>query len=236
MNRLLLLALAFLALNATLTQAQNSIEYSTGQQVRIYSPGFTPYKGVEGTPYIPSDTARPGWLVNGPKQIPAQLRYNTYTNEVEYVEGDRISTPANSITGFAILAPDTMYFRRGFPAVASRVSSNFYQILYNGRKNKLLRYVFSDIRSNTEVMNDDFGKKRFQKREEYYVWTSTTVSPAENYFEKVLEGTMKPVLLNKKSLISLFPKQATFIDQYLAEQKMKLKTWTEFASVLRHLE
>lgn len=118
MNRFLPPIFAFLVVATTLTQAQNSIEYSTGQQVRIYSPGFTPYKGVEGTPYLPGDTAQMGWLMNGTKQIPARLRYNAYTGEVEYVEGDRILTPANSITGFTILASDRCIFAEVFPLLS----------------------------------------------------------------------------------------------------------------------
>ena len=217
-------------------QAQSSVEYGLSRSIRISSPGFTPEKGVEGSPYIPSDSAQNGWLLHGTKRVPVRLRYNSYTGEPEYIEGNRALTPINSVVEFAILTPDTMYFHRGFPAIESKTPANFYQVLFNGRKTKLLRYVFADIKSNTEQMSNDYGKKIFRQREEYYVWIATTQPPAENYFEKLSEGEMKFVTLSKKLPGNLFPQNAERIDQYMADKKIKLKSWAEFTSVLRYLD
>ncbi|UFH56900.1 hypothetical protein [Spirosoma sp. KNUC1025] len=220
----------------TSVQAQSAVEYGLSRSIRIAAPGFSPYKGVEGSPYVPNDSAQNGWLMYNTKRVPARLRYNAYTGELEYIEGNRVLTPTNGVMEFAILEPDTMYFHRGFPATETRTPDSFYQVLFNGRKAKLLRYVFADIKTNTEQMNNDFGKKTFQKREEYYVWVARVQPPAENYFEKLSDGDMKPIFVSKKSLLSVFPQYAERIERYVANQKLKLKSWSELASVLKYLE
>lgn len=234
--RLVIIVLCSWVASRSVLGQSSSVEYGLSRSIRISSPGFTPNKGVEGSPYIPSDSVQNGWLMYGTKRVPVRLRYNSYTSELEYAEGNRMLIPPNAVTEFAILAPDTMYFHRGFPPVDSKTPANFYQVLFNGRRTKLLRYIYADIKSNTEQMSNDFGKKEFRQREEYYVWIATTQPPAENYFEKLSEGEMKPVTLSKKLLANLFPQNAGRIDQYMADKKIKLKSWAEFVGVLRYLD
>ena len=224
-----------LLINASI-QAQSQVEYGYSRTIRIYAPTFKPYEDVYGSPFIPGDSVQHGWLLIGTKQVPARVRYNSYTGEVEYVQGSKILTPASSVAEFAILETDTLHFRKGFPAVGTWSTNDFYQLIYNGRKTKLVKRIVSVIKSNTDAMANDLGKKQFQKREEYYVWMAKSQPPADNYFEKLSDGTMKSVVASKKSLISLFPQSAEPINRYLADQKIKLKSWSEFASVLRYLE
>lgn len=225
-----------IALVVSITSVQAQAEFYSYQSVRIYSPGFTPYQGIEGSPYFPSDTARDGWVQIGTKRKSVKLRFNTYTNEVEFVQGDKIVTPVYPVTAFMVMMADSMTFLRGFPPATGRTPNDYYQVLYNGRKSKLLRHVFTDVKTNSDAMSNDFGKKTFQRHENFYVWIPTVVPPSENYFEKLSEGEMKSFFLNKKSLVNLFPNQASQIDKYIAEQKLKVKTWNEVASVLSYLE
>ena len=218
------------------TYAHAQIEYSTGQNVRIYAPAFKQYSDIEGSPYIPGDTVQNGWLLNGTKRIATKLRYNSITGEVEYVQGDKIVTPVNSISEFMILAADTLHFQKGFPAIGPRSTANYYQILFDGRKTKLIKFIHSDIKVNNDAMHKDFGKKKLLKREEYYVWVANEQPPAENYFLKLSDGQMKPVVASKKSLVDALPQQADRIGQYSVDQKVKLKSWSEVAGVLRYLE
>ncbi|GAB4026474.1 hypothetical protein [Spirosoma koreense] len=223
-----------LLLTATASYAQ--VEYNTVQNVRIYAPTYKPPTDVQGSPYVPRDSVLPGWLVNGTKRIPAKLRYNSYSGEVEFLQGNRMVVPANAIAEFTILGDDTLQFHRGFPAVGSRSANDFYQLLYNGRRTKLLKAISTVIKTNAEIMHNDFGKKSFQKREEYYVWIAKEKPPLENYFLNTSEGEMKQVAANKKSLTNLFPQYIDQIDRYLSEQKNRLRSWTEFISALRYVE
>ncbi|WP_381501517.1 hypothetical protein [Spirosoma flavum] len=220
----------------TATCAHAQVEYNTVQNIRIYAPAFTPYNTVDGSPYVPSDTVQNGWLVNGKKRMPAKLRYNTYTGVVEYVQDGKLLTPITSIAEFAILAADTMHFQKGFPATQERSVNDFYQILFDGRKTKLVKYISATIKTNTDAMHDDFGKKKFQFREAYYVWVANGALPSGNSFLTLSEGEMKSVLASKKSLITALPQKAEPIEHYVADQKIKVKSWAEFARVLSYLE
>lgn len=230
---------ACILLNAMLlqlAQAQSSVEYGYSRTIRIASPAFKPMNDVEGTPYVPGDSVERGWLVLSTKRIPTKLHYNSYTGEVEYMDNNRVVAAPNTVLEFTILAPDTLHFKRGFPAVGSWSVSDFYQILFDGRKTKLVKHTASSIKTNTDAMANDYGKKNFQKREEYFVWVANEKPPLENYAEKLADGVLKPVVTNKKVLTSLFPQDAARIERYMADQKLKLKSWEEFAGVLKYLD
>ena len=228
---------AFVAFIMTLsTRAQSSVEYGYSRTMRIAGPAFKPMTDVEGTPYVPGDSVEQGWLILGAKRIPVKLHYNSYTGEAEYVDNNRVLAAPNTVMEFTILVPDTLHFKRGFPTAGNWSASDFYQILFDGRKTKLVKHIATSIKVNTDAMSNDHGKKKFQKREEYYVWIASEKPPTENYAEKLSDGVLKSVVTGKKSLTNLFPQDADRIDQYVADQKLKLKTWDEFARVLRHLE
>ncbi len=216
--------------------AQSGVEYNTVQNVRIYAPGFTNYKSVEGSPYVPSDTMQNGWLLNGQKPVPVKLRYNSYTGTIEYKQDNQILTPTSSIAEFAILTADTLHFRKGFPATRTRAANDFYQILFDGRKLKLVKYISSTITTNTDRMHDDFGKKKFQIREEYYVWVANEQQPPERAPTDLASGSLKSVVVSHKALLNLFPQQSALIDQYVAGHNSRLKSWADFAGVLRYLD
>ncbi len=236
MSRLVQLLTIVIVISISVTQAQTGIEYATGNTVRIYAPTFTPYNTVDGSPYIPGDSVQSGWLLNGAKRISTKLRYNSYMGAVEYIQGNKLLTPPNTVTEFAILSADTMHFQKGFPPTPTRSADDFYQILFDGRKTKLVKYVFATIKTNTDAMHNDFGKKKFQAHEEYYVWVANENSPSENYFLKLSDGQMKSVVASKKSLVAAWPKKADNIDRYSANQKIKLKSWPEFIGTLRYLD
>lgn len=221
------------------THAQTTITTSgsnTAQAIRIYDPFLTRYSNIEGSPYVPGDSVQNGWLVIDNKRIITKLRYNSQTGEVEYTQNNKVVTPVNPVTEFFIVSVDTLHFRRGFPAATTWSANDFYQVLFDGRKYKLVKHIKADLKSNTDVMQNDFGKERFQKREEYFIWIANEQPPTENYFLKLAEGQMKSVVGSRKSLVAAMPEKADNIDHYLAEQKVKLKSWPELIGALRYLE
>lgn len=228
------IVLGVLYLMATKVMAQ--VEYGYSRTIRIYAPNFKPYDDVEGSPFIPGDSVQNGWLVYGQKRVAARLRYNSYSGEVEYVEGGKVLTPVNSVAEFGIVTDDTLRFRRGFPSVATWSPIDFYQLVYDGRQTKLLKRIVSVVKTNTETMANDFGKKRFEQHEDYFIWTALAKPSTDTYVEKLSDGDMKSVVLNKKSLLNTLPQKADQINAYLTEQKIKLRSWKEFAGVLKYLD
>lgn len=230
---------SWLVMAVTYSHAQSTITSSdanTVQTIQIYDPFFTRYKNIDGSPYVPSETMKNGWLMDGTKRIITQLRYNSQTGEVEYIQDKRVMTPINPVSEFVIWSPDTLVFKKGFPVVGTRTVNEFYQVLFDGRMIKLIKHIQSDIKKNTNPMENDFGKERFDTREEYYVWVANAQPASDNYFLKLLEGQMKSVVASKKSLVAALPERADRIEKYIADRKVKLKSWTEVAGALRYLE
>lgn len=219
--------------------AQTTITTSgsnTMQSIRIYDPFLTRYSNIDGSPYVPGDSMQNGWLIIENKRITTKLRYNSQTGEVEYVQNNKVVTPINPVSEFFIVKDDTLHFRKGFPLAGAWAGNDFYQILFDGRKAKLVKHIKADLKSNTDVMQNDFGKERFQKREEYFIWVANTQPPLENYFLKLSEGQMKAVVASKKSLEAALPDQTELISRYLTDQKVKAKSWPEIIGALKYLE
>ncbi|GAB3790645.1 hypothetical protein GCM10028818_61030 [Spirosoma horti] len=220
-------------------QAQTTITTSgsnTAQTIRIYDPFLTRYSKIEGSPYIPADSVQNGWLVINNKRVITKLRYNSQTGEVEYIQQDKVVTPVNPVTEFFIASADTLHFRKGFPAVNAWSANDFYQVLFDGRTQKLVKHIKAELKTNTDTMQNDFGKERFEKREAYFIWIATEQPPIENYFLKLAEGQMKSVVASRKSVVAALPEKTAIIDRYLTEQKVKLKSWSELIGMLRYLE
>ena len=142
----------------------------------------------------------------------------------------------NPVTEFTILTTDTLLFRKEFPAVETWSANDFYQLLYDGRKAKLVKHIHADLKNNTDPMQTNYGRDRFQKREDYYVWVANEQPSSENYFLKLSDGQMKSVVASKKSLVGAWPQKADRIDQYLTDHKLKVKSWTEFMETLRYAD
>ncbi len=210
------------------------VEFDNNNAVRVYTPGFGLYASIDGSPYIPSDTLKSGWLLNGNKQVFSKLRYNSYSGSVEYLQNGKLTIPTSPVLEFMILTPDTMHFQKGFPIVQTRSVNDFYQLLYSSRKTKLLKHTGTTIFENKDVMSTDLGKKSFQQREIYYVWINQV--PADTKPVDLQQGTMLAVVLSPKSLLKLFPNQADSIKQYISERKLKLKSWTDFSNVLTFID
>ncbi|MFT4030804.1 MAG: hypothetical protein QM669_00130 [Siphonobacter sp.] len=209
----------------------SNAEFSNDQTVRIASGTFKSYSGVDGSPYVPSETPKKGWLVSQNKIVPAELRYNTYSGEVEYLQNGKLVKPMIPITEFFILAPDTMSFQNGYPAINKNTSSDFYQVLYDGSKTKLLRRLLSSTKTNNDAMSSNYGKKTIRNYEEYYAWQAGQTAAT-----KLSDGTMHFIAITKKELLGLFPQQQEIIDEYLKSTNLKLKTWVDFAQVLAFLK
>jgi len=232
----LVVLLGIIAFGANAQTTITTSGSNTAQAIRIYDPFLTRYSNIEGSPYIPADSVQNGWLVINNKRVITKLRYNSQIGEVEYIQQDKVVTPVNPVTEFFIVSADTLHFRKGFPTVNAWSANDFYQVLFDGRRYRLVKHIKSDLKRNTDVMQNDFGKERFQKREEYFIWVATEQPPVENYFLKLAEGQMKSVVASRKSVVAALPEKMATIDRYLAEQNVKLKSWSELIGTLRYLE
>ena len=125
---------------------------------------------------------------------------------------------------FTINAPDAgpLLFRNGYPAVDRQTLTAYYQVLADGQQVSLLTLHYVNIREGKEPMDNNFGKKWFESGERYYLYQSAT---------KSMQAVNSP-----RALLTALPDKAAQLKQYAADQKMKLKDWTDAARLVKYAD
>jgi hypothetical protein len=189
---------------------------------------------VEGSPYVPAAKFTPGWVVQGKDTYRQSLRFNALTGQIEFIHDGKLHgvAPAIGAAGIVVAPGDTVRFERGYASVGTRTPTDFYQVLYSGNRVRLLKATRATIKKNEDQMSSDFGKKSFRLADEYFVWYAATPSSGKTRISPY-DGQLTPVVSSRKSIMAALPQQASRVEQYATEQKVKLKTWEEIVGVLR---
>ena len=174
---------------------------------------------VEGSPYL-----REEWSAgivkarsNRKSYEIAKLRYDAHTDELEYDQAGKL---------FRFGAADVVEFstgdgtfRSGFPAANGLLPKNFFQVLYDGEKIKLLKRIYVAIQIE-KPYNSASTTKRFVKEEALYLLKDN--------------AEMLRFKKDKKSLFEAIPNDKhAELEAFIKDQKLKL---TKEEDVLRVLE
>lgn len=220
MNRLMFCLLTLAAVTPARAQVNpnqmgvNQIE--SGNQ--IVAGAYTNY---ENTPYVPADWV-PGVLVTptGQRYAVNLLRYNADLDQPEYQLGEQVFRPKFTVRRFVLgdsTAADARRFSNGFAAVDQQTDASFYEILHDG-KTKLLRRTKAVLLDVTGY-NSATKQKRFDFTETHYL-----ARPG---------GTPVRVKRDKKSLLEALADRGAAVDEFIAREKLKFRTWDDVGKVLR---
>jgi hypothetical protein len=195
------------------------------------------HPNIEGSPYVPTARFMPGWVVEGSNRYRQNLRFNALTGQIEFIQNNKLHGVASTIGAVGIIVgpADTLRFERGYPSAGTRTPNDFYQLLYSGNRVRLLRAMRATIKKNDDQMSNDFGKQAFRLIEEYYVWYVAAPTPGKARISPY-DGQLTPVVSSRKSIAAALPQEASRLEQYAAEQRVKLRTWDEIISALRVID
>lgn len=184
------------------------------------------YTNYENTPYVPADWL-PGTLVTptGQRYAVGLLRYNADLDQPEYQLGEQVFRPKFAVRQIVLgdsAKAGVRRFVNGFPAVDQQTPASFYELLHDG-KTKLLKRTKAVLLDVTSY-NSATKQKRFDFNETYYVArpgaTPSGAAPVR-------------VKRDKKSLLEVFADRGAQVEEFLAREKLKLRSWDEVAKVLR---
>ncbi len=176
---------------------------------------------VEGSPYL-----RETWTSGVVKaksnrknyDIP-KLRYDAHKDELEYDQaGSLFRFSAENVAEFTLIEGT---FRAGFPAVGSLTPKNFYQVLYDGEKNKLLKRIYVGIQTE-KPYNSATIIKRFVKEESLYL--------LKNNVE------MRRFKKDKKSFFEIITDKQPEMEAFMKEQKIKFSKEDDLIRLLEKYE
>lgn len=131
---------------------------------------------IEGSPYFNSDWTRGRVILKSDKETdPMKLRYNVYSNQLEFQKSDKIMVAlSKSIKGFSLRDKDNQHttFRNGFKSREHDINENqFLRVIHDGKVKLAARHEtkFIKARSVDPLTGEKISK--FISRKDYYLIT-----------------------------------------------------------------
>jgi hypothetical protein len=176
---------------------------------------------VEGSPYLNDDWTN--GIIKAKRNLKnyevAKLRYDAHKEELEYDQaGKPYRFNSSEIAEFSLPVGT---FRAGFPAVGSLTPQNFYQVLYDGEKVKLLKRI-SVVIETEKPYNSATIIKRYTKQEALFL--------LKNNVEMVRFKK------DKKSLLEALSEKQAEVENLIKTQKLKLTKEEDLMTLLEKYE
>ena len=186
----------------------------------------TQYKDIAGSPYL-EDKAYPGTVIlkDGTKVEDLLLRYSGYEDAVLYeMEGEKAAMiDPEMISGFE-------YEKNGekvkfISAVIFEKEKNFFEVIYEG---KVSLYVLHQITLSKKTDNTGgYGDQDLH---------GSAFKLSDKYVYLNEGGMSQEVNLNKKSLLEVMNNHSQQIEQYIKENKVKLKDHNELVELFQYYD
>lgn len=122
------------------------------------------------------------------------VNFSLYTNQLFFKKDSLTLAFVNPVESFSILLKDkeankVMNFKCGYPSVGHNTSKSFYQVLEDGNKFQLLKYLY-------KIVQDKFSyngpvQREYAYRELFFIYdtekkTITEIKPSVKFISKVL--------------------------------------------------
>lgn len=158
---------------------------------------------------------------NGKKEY-LPINYNAYDNRLERWANGQPYTIDQTVREFVLgdtSAAKGYLFRCGFEPIDGQNVLSFYQVMYEGKATKLLKYVKFKTREKRNF-NDANVTVNFDLYESYYFATR--------------DGKMAKVKNNRKSVSEYFKNKE--VDAFIESKNLKFKEWDDVVAVLNFTE
>jgi hypothetical protein len=183
-------------------------------------------KEVLGSPFL-NETWGKGEvrLKNGFLLKNAELQFDLYDNELHFKKDNIAYKFVDSLKEFAMEFKDgeemqSVFFRSGYPPIEKKYTPSFYQVLADGKKVQLLKYVSKEIREKYNYMAP--LSKEYQLSVSYYVYDAVT-------------GTIKNIKLSKNVLIKAMPQYENSIRMFSKKKDYKFNSENEIVQLFIEL-
>ncbi len=186
--------------------------------------GFVnPYRDVAGSPYLHDAWSRADLRLNGKAIVPnIRVRLDLKAQQwhfLDSINGERLIAPG---VVSEVLVDDssgvevkTTVFRSGFPRVDSRKSTDFYEVMSDG-KIQLLHSMLKIIKVDKDEMSG-LVEMEFVLYEEYYVFSG---------------GKMCRFKKDKSAVLDLLADKKEKIEAFFDQNHLKLKSANELKQII----
>lgn len=180
------------------------------------------YKEVHGSPYF--NEWRQGHIITADGSVykNLRLRYNAFSNQLQYREGNAIYSPAAQVKEFSLRdGSHEAVFRKGFPATRRSDEKAYYRVIFEGNLTllKLIRKLIIEKR-------DPFSAgviKTFTEVGDYYVFDKKT-------------GRIGELSLNKKVFFRVFGAKEDQVRKWSKANKATIKNEAGLVRIFGYYE
>jgi hypothetical protein len=186
-------------------------------------PLSTANKEIGGSPFLNENWGKGEvWLQNGFRLKNLELQLDADKNELHFRKNNIAYKFVDSLKEFSMEFKDgelTQYvlFRSGYPPIEKKSIMAFYQVVADGKKVQLLKYLSKEIREKYKYGSP--VTKEYQLAVHYYIYDVST-------------GTIKAVNPGKESLIKTMPLYEKNISLFSKLKKYKLKSENEMKELV----
>jgi hypothetical protein len=178
---------------------------------------------VAGSPYL-NKNFKPGELIgkNNKKIFSAPLRYNIYTDNIEY------KSPKNKI--YTLIHPnqdqvykigDTLFVYTPFYRSGDKLSDSYFQLMVNGKKVRGL------VRFSIYIQPFEQAKPFTPEQPPRFSGVNTS------YYVQIGNAPAR-VVTNNKSFLKLFPDNKNKISQFIKKEHIHIQKQADFAKLIQY--
>lgn len=187
------------------------------------------YVDISGSPYLYEDWKSGTVTDKGGKTFPNVLiKFDAYKNVVEINQNGEVMLLSNELypkfsISFVPAGSNTVvnqFFQCGFEGIEGISNKVYLEVLRNGAVQILKKYEIIYEENIITNYGTSSIRKNFQKKERYFLKTS---------------GKYVEVKLNSKSILEALGSLKKVADQYLSDNKFKIKTESNLLLLIDHL-
>jgi len=167
-------------------------------------------ESIEGSPMLNDEWAQGSVKFTNRRLLTkVELQFSVYDNELYFRKDNIVYMFADPVKEFSFSYSDNsgshnVLFRNGYPDFDNRKGSSFYQVLADGSKIQLLKYMYKRISENNPYASP--GERTYNDIEELFVYDSA-------------KGKLIRIKSDKTSLIKALPTCETNINNFFSARK-----------------
>lgn len=166
----------------------------------------TKYDDIQGSPFLNKEFIKGELLMSdSTKYIGIPLRYNIYTDEIEYQGPDE----SEFALGDKTMAIKISFDNHEFKYISSSEVKSYLEFVVLGKATLLKKYKVRYVEAEKAKAYEKSMPARFERG-------------TENYYIEFQDGKISYVP-NNKNIASLFPDKKEEIEKYVKAEKLKLK-------------
>ena len=196
------------ASNANLIEYQLEIYYNDFVTNKISTETVMSYENIEGDPYLYKDFTEGTIKFEKDKNIVGKLRYNMYSDEIEFIYRDNILILVYEDSFFGIKLGDYNIVQLSYPHDNEQTKSGYFICLVKGNYDLLCKKSVSFLEQEKPKLYDESKPGRFEK------------NPDKFYLKQ--SGKELYEIKNISKLKKYSAELASMVEDYTTENKLRI--------------